>query len=174
MGKKYFVIIDMQKDFVNGSLANPAAAAIIPGIVEKAKALKEQGYTIVATRDTHQKNYLETQEGKKLPVEHCIEGTDGWNVVDEIAPLVDEFVNKPSFGYNKWNVFFGLGIKEDPEAIELCGTVTSICVASNATTIKATFPEVPVSVYHGLCADLNAEGHEAALTVMKAQQVNII
>lgn len=186
---KYFVIVDMQNDFVTGALKNDAAKAIIPGIVAKAKELKEKGYTIIATRDTHQKNYMSTQEGKNLPVEHCIEGSDGWKVVDEIKPLVDEYVDKPSFGFIDWKdtiteflkVHTGENVSEgqikynsEPEEIAMCGTVTSICVASNFSVLKASYPEVPITVYKDLCAGLTPETHEAAITVMKTQQAIIV
>ena len=170
---KYFVIIDMQNDFCTGSLANKAAVDIIPNIVEKAKELKEKGYKIIATRDTHQPNYLETQEGKNLPVTHCIEGTPGWKVVDEIAPLVDTYVDKPSFGFNAWEEFFIDEFNDTPEAIEMCGTCTAICVASNFAVLKATYPEIPITVYENLCACLTPETHNAAITVMKTQQAII-
>ena len=100
---KYFIIIDMQNDFTTGALKNDAATEMIPAIVEKAKELKAKGYTIIATRDTHQENYLETQEGKNLPVPHCIENSDGWQVVEPIAAVTDKYVNKPSFGFAGWN-----------------------------------------------------------------------
>lgn len=163
---KYFIIIDMQVDFVTGALKNDAAKAIIPGIVEKARELKQKGYTIVATRDTHQINYLDTQEGKFLPVPHCIEGTEGWQVVADIIPLVDVFVDKPSFGYHDWNL-------EDVEAIDMCGTCTAICVASNFSILKAAYPEVPITVYPQLCACLSPATHHATITVMKTQQAII-
>ena len=179
---KYFIIIDIQKDFVDGSLANPAAKAIVPAIAAKAKELKEQGYRIIATRDTHQPNYMDTQEGKNLPIPHCIQDTPGWEVVDEIKSFVDMYINKPSFGFNNWKHEIeenqpapkGVDLFDPtPEVIEMCGTVTEICVSSNFATLKAAFPEVPITVHKDLCAGLSEEGHNAALTVMKAQQAII-
>lgn len=167
-GLKYFIIIDLQQDFVNGSLANPAAQAIVPAVAAKAKELKERGYTIVATRDTHQSDYLETQEGKNLPVPHCIEHTDGWQVVDEIKPFIDFYVDKRNFGFGGWHC-----LKNLTEA-EMCGTVSEICVASNFATLKAAFPEAPITVHKDLCAGLSEEGHNAAMAVMKAQQAIIV
>lgn len=166
--KKYFIIVDMQKDFTTGSLANPAAQAIIPGIVAKAKELKEQGWTILATRDTHHSDYMTSQEGKNLPVVHCIEDTDGWEVVDEIRPLVDRYIDKPNFGYEMWND--ELSIKT--EEIALCGTVTEICVLANAIILKTEFPEVSISVYKDLCAGLNH--HNEAIKCMESQQIKVI
>lgn len=166
---KYFIIVDMQNDFCTGSLANPDAVAIIPKIVEMTKQKKAEGYTIIATRDTHQDDYMETQEGKNLPVPHCIEGTNGWEVVDKIKPFVDKYVYKPNFGYKFW--FDELSLTT--EVIELCGTCTAICVASNFSILKAEYPEVPIIVHKDLCADITPEAHEAALVVMKAQQAII-
>lgn len=171
---KYFIIIDMQNDFCTGSLANPAAVAIIPKIAEMAKQKKAEGYTIIATQDTHHGNYLNTQEGKNLPVPHCIDDTEGWKVVDQLAPLVDYYLVKEQFGTEYWRTYFldtltyEIEDSTEPEEIELCGTVTSICVASNFSVLKAEFPEVPITVHKDLCADLTSEAHEAALTVMKA------
>lgn len=166
---KYFIVIDMQNGFTTGSLKNDAATAIIPKIAEEVKKYKAQGFEIIATRDTHQKNYLKTQEGKFLPVEHCIKGTDDWQVVKEIAPLCDSFVDKPSFGFKDWE-----NVLKNPEEIHLCGTCTSICVASNFSILKAAFPEVPIYVHKDLCACLTAETNQAALTVMKCQQAILV
>lgn len=165
---KYFIIIDEQVDFDSGSLANKDNQKIVPAIVEKAKELKEKGYRIIATRDTHLDDYSETQEGKNLPVAHCIKGTPGWEVIDEIKPYVDEYVDKPTFGFLDWK-----DVIKEPEAIEMCGTCTSICVASNLSILKATFSETPITVYKDLCACVSKESHEAAITVMKMQQAII-
>ena len=166
---KYFIIIDEQVDFNTGALANEDNQKIVPAIVAKAKEAKENGYRVIATRDTHGSNYSETQEGKNLPVPHCIKGTPGWEVIDEIKPYVDEYVDKPTFGYLGWT-----SVIKAPEAIEMCGTVTSICISSNVAILKATFPETPITVYKDLCSGLpNSPDHEAAITVMKMQQAII-
>ena len=167
---KYFIIIDIQKDFTTGALKNDAATAIVPAIAEMAKKKKEEGYVIIATRDTHSINYMETQEGKNLPVPHCIRGTPGWEVVDELKPFIDKYVDKPSFGYAYWIDILPI----IPEAIEMCGTVTEICVVNNALMLKAIYPETPIAVHKDLCAGLSEEGHNAALTVMAASQVKIV
>lgn len=166
---KYFIIIDMQNDFTTGALRNDDATNIIAAIVAKAQEMKSLGYKIIATRDTHHDNYLQTQEGKNLPVEHCIEHTYGWQVVDEIATMVDQYVDKPSFGYADWKDVIG----EAPEAIAMCGTCTAICVASNFTILKASYSETPITIYKDLCACLNADTHNAAITVMQTQQAII-
>ena len=167
---KYFIIIDEQKDFNTGALANPANQKIVPAIAEMAKKKKEEGYVIIATRDTHSINYMETQEGKNLPVPHCIRGTPGWEVVDELKPFIDKYVDKPSFGYAYWIDILPI----IPEAIEMCGTVTEICVVNNALMLKAIYPETPIAVHKDLCAGLSEEGHNAALTVMAASQIKIV
>lgn len=165
---KYLILIDCQNDFCTGALSNTSFQKIVPTIAAKAKEAKEKGYKIIATRDTHKDNYLNTQEGKNLPVVHCIENTWGWEVVDEIKPYVDEYVDKPTFGFLNWQ-----NIIKEPEAIEMCGTVTSICVSSNANILKAVFPETPIKVYKDLCSGLSDDDHNAAITVMKMQQIQI-
>lgn len=168
---KYFIIVDMQVDFTTGALANADATKLIPKIADKARELKEQGYKIIATRDTHSEDYLDTQEGKNLPVKHCVRDTAGWEVVQELKPFIDFYVDKPSFGYNSWDVFFANELNDvNPEVIEMCGTCTGICVASNFAALKALFPETPIVVYKDLCACINQDSHNAAITVMGVQQ----
>ena len=175
---KLLIVVDMQNDFVIGSLANPAAEKIIPNIVEKLKA-KDYTY-LIFTRDTHQKNYLETQEGKNLPVEHCIEGTKGWEIVPELQEFTKNafIIDKPTFGYKDWKAKLNELFDDEnnqlgdfPEEIELCGTVSSICVASNATILKSFFPEMPIIVDSSCCADVSEEGQKSAMNVLKSQQI---
>lgn len=165
---KYFIIVDMQNDFTFGALENDSAKKIIPNIIEAAKEYKEKGYKIIATRDTHEENYLLTQEGKLLPVKHCIKDTEGWEVVEDIKPLVEEYVDKPTFGFLGWK-----DVLSDVEEVVLVGTCTSICVGSNATIIKAQFPEAKIACLGDLCADINSETHNAGLRVMTSQQVKV-
>ena len=168
MGNKYFIVVDMQNDFCTGSLKNDSAVKIIPDIVTKIKELKAKGYKIIATRDTHHNNYLKTKEGKNLPIEHCLEHSNGWQVVSEINPLIDKFIDKSNFCYLKWGE-----VLKEPEIVEICGVVTSICVASNAICISATFPETEVIVHSKLTADITEENYKSALNTMKAQQIAI-
>lgn len=178
MNTKFIIVIDMQNDFVTGSLKNEAAEKIILGIVNK---IKNNDYLFkIYTRDTHDVNYLTTQEGKHLPVEHCINGTFGHEIVQDIMNTVDNkslIVDKKSFGYDGWKETFDF-IKAKygvfPDEVELCGTCTSICVASNATVIKTLYPELKVTIDSSICADVNDESHKAALLVMKMQQCNVI
>ena len=167
---KLLVIVDMQNDFIDGSLSNPAAQAIVPGIVE---LLKSWNGDIIATRDTHQDNYLKTQEGKNLPIKHCIEYTEGWEINSDILMAMpmsrSSIVDKPTFGSLGW-----ITCANDYDEIYLCGTCTDICVVSNALIIKACAPETKVKVFGNLCAGLTKEKHEAALEVMRSCQVEII
>lgn len=174
MKKKVLIIIDMQNDFIDGSLANPAAQVIVPGICE----LIETGdyNEIILTRDTHAEDYLTTAEGKKLPIEHCIYGTQGWEVNSEIVKAVNakqvanSYINKPTFGYLHWNKLSNL----DEADVDFVGTCTDICVVSNALIVKATFPNANVRVLGNLCAGLTPEKHEAALNTMSSCQIKVI
>ena len=177
---KLLIVVDMQNDFVTGSLANHAAEKIIPNIVEK---LRAEDYTyLIFTRDTHQNNYLKTQEGKNLPFEHCIEGTKGWEIIPELQEFTKNafIVDKPTFGYKDWeNKLNELFADENnhpddfPEEIELCGVCTAICVSSNATILKSLYPEMPIFIDSNCCACLSEDTHNAALEVMKTQQICI-
>lgn len=174
---KILVVVDMQNDFLTGSLANESAVAIIPNI----KREIESGYYdhIIFTRDTHHDNYLETQEGKNLPVVHCIEGTWGWEVCDELMSAHEgsakvHFVNKPTFGYKDWDKM-SLHINDiETSEITFVGTVTSICVCSNALIFKSIYPDTSVNCISNCCAGLNDENHKSALEVMKSCQIDVI
>lgn len=162
---KFFIVIDMQTGFTKGSLANPAAVEIIPRIKKEIEKARKEGATIVYTRDTHQENYLETGEGKHLPIKHCIEGTDDWQIVDELKPGDDDvIINKEHFGYSAWDDYIKPG-----DEVTMCGTVTSICVCANFSAIKM-IENVEITVLKDCCADLSDEMQEAALKVMIAQQ----
>ena len=169
---KILIVVDMQNDFVTGSLANPDAEAIIPGIAKKIAEYEKNGDRIIFTRDTHKANYLETPEGKALPVPHCINGTKGWLVVDELNHPECEHINKPTFGYRYWE--YDLGDMPKIDEIELVGTCTDICVLSNAIILKTQFPNVPITVDSSCCAGVTPEKHAAALEVMRSCQINVI
>lgn len=178
--KKITIVIDMQNDFLTGSLANPDAVSIIPSVLDQ---IKNSDY-VMYTRDTHSENYLETQEGKNLPVPHCIEGTQGWQIVDDLAPqnITDikmwHIVNKPTFGdVNIWkDMYFADLVNWNGDGVEVtfCGTCTDICVVSNAMIVKSLYPELVVNVKADACAGLTPEKHKAALDVMSSCQINII
>ena len=163
-------MIDMQNDFCTGALANKEAVAIIPRIKEELQKARAEGSNIIFTRDTHSEGYLETGEGKHLPVKHCVKDTKGWEVVSELMEETDDdtlFIDKLHFGYNGWEEF----IKEGDEVV-ICGTCTDICVVSNSLALKA-IEGVEVTVIADCCAGLTKESHEAALKVMECCQCNI-
>ena len=169
---KVLIVVDMQNDFVTGSLANPDAQAIIPKIAKKIDKYLKNGDRVIFTRDTHHSNYLETSEGKNLPIPHCIHGTWGWLVVDELNHPECRHIDKPTFGYKYWeyNIYNGDG---EIENIELVGTCTDICVLSNAILLKTEYPDIPISVDHSCCAGLTPAKHDAALAVMASCQINV-
>lgn len=167
---KHFVVVDMQNDFCTGALANKDAVAIIPRIKAELQAAKAEEANIIFTRDTHAENYMETGEGKHLPVKHCVKDTEGWQVVPELMEETDEktlFIDKTHFGFDNWADY----VKEGDEVV-ICGTCTDICVVSNALALKA-IEGVEVTVIADCCAGLTKESHEAALKVMECCQCNI-
>lgn len=165
--KKTLIVIDMQNDFIDGSLGTKEAAAIVENVKNKIAEYRKNGGEIIFTRDTHQTDYLNTNEGKHLPVEHCIEGTEGWMIRKGLEVPGAIYINKPTFGYLKWEDY-------NLEEVELVGLCTDICVVSNALIIKATYPEIKVTVDASCCAGVTPESHQAALTTMKMCQVEVI
>ncbi len=166
---KILIVVDMQRDFITGSLGSDMAQKIVPNVVEKVKNFAGK---VIFTRDTHFENYLETQEGKKLPVNHCIKDTEGWQICDELKPYVNEVVDNFTFGsIDLPEIIKNIG--ENIEEIELCGLCTDICVISNAMILKAAFPEMNISVDSSCCAGVTAESHNIALCAMKAVQIEI-
>ena len=171
--KKILVVIDMQNDFVDGALGTPEAVKIVDAVVEKIHSYDREN--IYATRDTHQRDYLNTQEGKNLPVEHCIVGTRGWELNERVAEALEgaKVIDKPTFGSVKLvHELSRIGAGEDME-IELVGLCTDICVVSNALLLKAAMPEVRISVDASCCAGVTPESHKAALTTMKMCQIQV-
>jgi len=166
--KKCILVIDVQNDFVNGALGTKEAEEMIPRLVEKLKTEKDAA--LVFTKDTHKEDYLETQEGKRLPVKHCIKNTEGW----QIHPALSEFtaqaevIEKKSFGSTRLP-----SVVAKYDEVELVGLCTDICVISNALLLKAFFPEKTISVDPNCCAGVTPEGHNAAVEVMKTCQVEI-
>ena len=171
--RKILLVIDMQNDFIDGSLGTAEAEAIVGNVIEKIKSYPKED--VYATRDTHQANYLETQEGKFLPVVHCVEGTEGWQLRPEIGELIDpeHVIDKPTFGSRKLaKLMKKLAKKEDLE-IELVGLCTDICVVSNALLLKATLWETPISVDASCCAGVTPAKHEAELETMRSCQIQV-
>ncbi len=173
--KKILVVVDMQKDFVDGALGTAEAAAIVPNVVKKINEFKG---LIFVTLDTHEADYLETAEGKKLPVKHCIKGTDGWKLNDAVAEALSKkqhsVIEKPSFGSLDLPIEIDEAVGDDDFSIELIGLCTDICVVSNALLLKASFYENDISVDASCCAGVTPASHEAALTTMRMCQINVI
>ena len=170
--KKLLIVVDMQTDFVTGALGTKEAQAIVPMVAEKIKKAKEDGTDVIFTLDTHEENYLDTQEGKQLPVPHCIKNTEGWMLVPQLRPLAGGCmsVEKPTFGSTRLAHIVG---KTGYDEIELIGLRTDICVISNAMILKASVPETPISVDASCCAGVTPESHANALAAMKMCQITI-
>ena len=190
---KVLIVVDMQKDFVDGSLGTPEAQKIVPLVAETIKQMADPNTVCIFTKDTHEHFYLNTLEGKNLPVEHCIAGTAGHSIVDEVfeAYCCNDFkdpweayplattdplrIEKPSFGsVELQNVLATMNDNEPIEEITLMGLCTGICVLSNAILAKATLPEVPVNVVADCCACVTPRSHQVALEAMEMCQINII
>ena len=178
--KKILVVVDMQNDFIDGSLGTKEAENIVSNVIEKIKQYENDESVIYYTKDTHFDNYMTTQEGLKLPVPHCIKNTDGWRInklIDNAAnnnPIAKvEYIDKPSFGAGTL-IYDAIVKAGEPCEITICGTCTDICVVSNALILKSFFPEVPMNVIADCCAGLTKEKHAAALEVMSSCQINII
>lgn len=164
--KKTLIVVDMQNDFIDGALGTKEAVAIVPNVKKKIQEYVAKGAEIIYTRDTHTEDYMNTNEGKNLPVPHCIKGTQGWEIADGLYVENCKIVDKPTFGYIGWADY-------QFEEVELIGLCTDICVVSNALMIKALFPEINVSVDASCCAGVTPQSHEAALTTMKMCQIKV-
>lgn len=171
--RRILVVVDMQNDFIDGSLGTKEAQAIVPRVVEKMR--EYDPWNTYLTRDTHYENYLDTQEGRNLPVEHCIEGTHGWQLHPLIAEAgaKAEIVDKPTFGSNKLAAMLMIERAKEALEIELVGLCTDICVVSNALLLKAAMPEAPISVDASCCAGVTPESHRHALETMKMCQIQV-
>lgn len=169
--KKLLIVVDMQNDFVDGSLGTKEAEEIVAHVKAKVERYQEQGDDVIFTRDTHTEAYLDTQEGKKLPVVHCVKGTKGWEIIDCLQPYAQMVFDKPTFGSVSLAHVVARG---EYEQIELIGLCTDICVVSNALLLKAALPEVPICVDSACCAGVTPESHEAALTTMKMCQIEVL
>ena len=164
---KALIVVDMQKDFIDGSLGSKEAQAIVLNVKNKIEEYKKNNNRVIFTRDTHKENYLETNEGRYLPVKHCIYGTPGWEIPGILDDAKCRHIDKPNFGWLFWKEF-------DFEEIELVGLCTDICVVSNALILKAMFPEANITVDASCCAGVTPESHKAALLTMKMCQINVI
>lgn len=173
--KKILIVVDMQKDFVDGALGSDEAVAIVDNVVDK---IKNHDGDIIVTYDTHFENYMDTQEGKNLPVLHCIKGTKGWELDDKVQQALNEKVyttiEKLTFGSTNLPQYIADNYNPEEIEIELIGLCTDICVVSNALLLKANFLETKVSVDADCCAGVTVDSHNAALLTMKMCQVNVI
>ena len=171
--QKVLVVVDMQNDFIDGALGTKEAVAIVPGVKEK---IENFDGVVLFTRDTHETYYLDTQEGQKLPVPHCIRDTEGWQIRSELDALrKTEPIDKETFGSTDLaGELVALNEDEEIGSITLVGLCTDICVISNALLIKASLPEVPICVDATCCAGVTPESHENALKAMEVCQIRII
>ena len=173
--KHFLVVVDMQKDFVDGALGTPEAVAIVDNVAEKIKNFTGK---IFVTYDTHFDDYMDSSEGKKLPVPHCIKDTDGWQLNDTISEALNDkdfvTVEKLTFGSVALPDLIGLEAGDEDFDVELVGLCTDICVVSNALILKANFPEVEIKVDSSCCAGVTPKSHEAALTTMEMCQINVV
>lgn len=178
---RVLIVVDMQNDFIDGALGTPEAVAVVPKVIER---IKKFDGVLVATHDTHDKNYLETQEGKALPVIHCIRMSDGWKLAEPVFNAFNDCViNKGSEAEVFFKTTFGSVelaqwlVEMDKETkideVVLVGLCTDICVISNALLIKAFLPEVKITVDASCCAGVTPESHKNALAAMKMCQINI-
>ena len=169
------IVVDMQNDFIDGSLGTPEAVAILPNVIEKVSSFKGK---VIFTFDTHDADYLNTQEGKNLPVPHCIKGTAGWMLPAKLEQLCAELrgmrFEKPTFGSVKLAQYLvDMHQQTSIDSIEIIGLCTDICVISNAMILKAAFPEVPVKVFADCCAGVTPQSHDNALAAMQACQIEV-
>lgn len=175
---KLLVVVDMQNDFIDGALGTPEAVAIVPNVAAKVKQYVKNGDKVVYTRDTHfSHTYAESLEGKNLPVPHCMQYSEGWQLRPEVYELGSPIFNKVTFGFDGWMHHLTYDNIIDPnelESIEIVGLCTDICVISNAMILKAQFHETPIIVDSSCCAGVTPESHENALNAMKMCQIEVV
>ena len=173
--KHFLIVVDMQKDFVDGALGTPEAIAIVPNVVRK---IQDFDGELIATFDTHHENYMDTAEGKKLPVPHCIQGTPGWALDSAVAAVLENrgytAVEKPTFGSTALAGILRQMAGQEDFSMELVGLCTDICVVSNALLLKAHFPEKQIRVDASCCAGVTPKSHEAAIATMASCQIDIL
>lgn len=173
---KALIVVDMQNDFITGSLGSDLTKAVVPNVVDK---IKNEDYDLlVFTQDTHEEDYLDTLEGQKLPIVHCIQYSNGWQIIDEIKNITEDiyipmtYVPKNTFGFEGWRNLFDTD--EEIDEIEICGVCTDICVVSNALVLRMLYPNVKITVDAKCCAGTSVEAHNAALATMKSCQIDVV
>ena len=171
--RKILIVIDMQNDFIDAALGTQEAVGIVEAVKEKIRSYPAAD--VIATMDTHGNNYMDTQEGKYLPVPHCIKGSDGWQIRPDIAELLKgaAIYEKPTFGSTAMAADLKAISEKEEIELELIGLCTDICVVSNALLLKATMPEVRISVDPACCAGVTPEKHLAALETMRSCQIQV-
>lgn len=169
--KKLLIVVDMQKDFIDGALGTKEAVEIVPAVIKKIEEYQARKDEVIFTLDTHFENYLDTMEGKKLPIPHCIKGTPGWELQQEIGGFDGKRFEKITFGSLDCARYVAEGRYESVELVGLC---TDICVISNALVIKAAIPSVPILVDSKCCAGVTPKSHENALEAMKMCQIDVL
>lgn len=169
---KLLIVVDMQNDFIDGALGTAEAVAIVDNVTAKIRAAHAEGTEVWFTRDTHEENYLETQEGRNLPVKHCIRGTFGWEISSKLDVDGSMIIDKPTFG--SMELAERAASLENLESAELIGLCTDICVISNAMLLKARLPELSVKVDASCCAGVTPASHENALNAMKMCQITVV
>ena len=175
---KTLIVVDMQKDFIDGALGTSEAVAIVPNVKKKISEYIERGDQVIFTRDTHSEDYLNTHEGKNLPVVHCVKDSEGWQIPSDIDVPTCEHIDKGAFGWDMWGYYISNSGKVIPrgnlEEIEIIGLCTDICVVSNALILRAVYPESEITVDASCCAGVTPETHKAALDTMRCCQIKII
>ena len=177
MGNRFLIVVDMQNDFVDGSLGTDEAQGIVPAVAERIRECRAAGWDVIATLDTHGEDYLSSSEGEKLPVKHCVKGTDGWRLCPEVSRALGDglLLEKPTFGSVRLpDVIRERATPGEKLTIELLGLCTDICVVSNALLLKAHFPEAAIGVRRACCAGVTPGRHEAALETMASCQIDIL
>ena len=171
--RKILVVVDMQNDFIDAALGTAEAVAIVDAVKEKIRSYPIDN--VIATMDTHGEDYLKTQEGKNLPVVHCVKGTDGWRIRPDVAALLDgaKIYEKPTFGSTALAADLKALSEREEIELELIGLCTDICVVSNALLLKAYMPEVKISVDAACCAGVTPALHDAALAAMASCQISV-
>lgn len=169
--KKTLIVVDMQHDFIDGVLGSRDAREILPRVRKKVFEYIERGDKVIYTRDTHYANYMETNEGKHLPVIHCIAHTIGWGIHERVwvKGIGCDIVDKPTFGFIRWDELYRFD-----NDIEIVGVCTDICVVSNALILKAMFPDIEITVDADCCAGTSYHNHMAALCTMKSCHINVV
>ena len=177
MSKKILVVVDMQKDFIDGALGSAEAVKIVAGCKAKIEDTVAAGDTVIFTRDTHGEDYMDTEEGKNLPVVHCIKGTEGWEIEKSLSAFAENalVLDKETFGSKELGQKVAEILAKDKsiESVELCGLCTDICVISNALLIKAFNPNIPISVDATCSAGVCPESHDNALRAMESCQIHV-